>query len=91
MNIVLLSGNLGKNPEPINGGLKFSLATTDYDGKEKFTLWTDILVFGRKAENLQGYLSKGRQVLVRGYLRDNPDAEGKLRKSVVLANEIELI
>lgn len=90
MNIVLLNGNLGKDAVPINGGIKFSLATSDNNGKEDVTLWTDILVYGTKAEKLAPFLVKGKSVIVRGKLRPDVDAEGNHRKSIVLASDIEL-
>ena len=91
MNLVILSGNLGKDPELITNGLKLSLATTDFNGEEKFTLWTDVLLYGKRAENLLKFLVKGKSILVRGSLRSNIDLEGKDRKSVIFANDIELL
>lgn len=91
MNLVILSGNIGKEPTEITGGIKFSIATNDYNGEEKFTLWTEILFFGKKAENLKQYLTPGRLVLVKGTLREQKDLEGKHRKSNVMALDVELL
>ncbi len=81
---ITLVGNLGNDPEmrylpdgrPVTS---FSMATnrrwtnrqTGEPGEE--TVWWRISVFGPQAEACNQYLSKGRQVLVEGRMRPDPD------------------
>jgi len=79
VNKVILIGNLGKDPEirytqagePI---ANFSLATneawTDKSGqKQERTEWHRVEVFGKPAQVVRDYLTKGRQVYLEGSIR----------------------
>jgi single-strand DNA-binding protein len=81
---LILVGNLGGDPQMRympdgNAVTSFSLATnrswTDRDSGQKVdeTTWFRVSVWGRQAETVNQYLSKGRRVLVEGRLR--PDSE----------------
>lgn len=83
---LILVGNLGGNPEmrympsgdPVTN---FSMAVNrkwkNKDGEPgEETLWFRVSAFGRMAEVCNEYLSKGRQVLVEGRLRADPDTGG---------------
>ncbi|HET8913438.1 MAG TPA: single-stranded DNA-binding protein [Ktedonobacteraceae bacterium] len=48
--------------------MKFSLAVDEHIGKEKNTLWLNIVAWGKLAENLFQYLDKGTQVYLQGRL-----------------------
>ncbi len=71
-----LIGRLGQDPEGFdtkNGkGCRFSVATTSYGkgsggGKgEEYTEWHRVVVFGKTAEFVLNYLSKGSLVFVSG-------------------------
>ncbi len=77
-NSVQLMGHLGQDPEVVNldSGkklVKFSLATNDYytkkDGeKVTSTDWHNIVAWGKTAEIIEKYVTKGREVIVRGKL-----------------------
>ena len=79
VNKVILIGNLGKDPEIryTQGGepiANFSLATsenwTDKSGqKQERTEWHRVEVFGKTAQIVRDYLSKGRQVYLEGSIR----------------------
>lgn len=83
---VILIGNLGRDPEmrytpdgtPVTN---FSIATnekfTDRNGElqERVTWWR-ISAWRRLAETTNQYLSKGRQVMVEGTLRADPETGG---------------
>ena len=79
INKVILVGNLGNDPDvrTTAGGVKvanFQVATsekwTDKDGEKKErTEWHRIVCFGRTAENVDSYLTKGRQVYIEGRLQ----------------------
>lgn len=79
VNKAILIGNLGRDPEirytqagePI---ANFSLATsekwTGKDGqKQERTDWHRVEVFGKQAQVVRDYLSKGRSVYVEGQIR----------------------
>jgi single-strand DNA-binding protein len=83
---IILVGNLGGDPEMRylpNGTAvtNFSLATNrkwkGSDGQlQEETVWWRISVFGSQAEACNQYLSKGRQVLVEGRMRPDPNTGG---------------
>jgi single-strand DNA-binding protein len=79
VNKVVLIGNLGRDPElrylPSGDPVAtFSLATTeswrDKSGQKKEdTQWHNIEVFGKTAEIVRDYCSKGKQVYIEGSIR----------------------
>ncbi len=79
VNIAILVGNLGKDPEVrfTQSGravANFSIATsevwTGQDGnRQERTEWHNIVVWGKQAETCGQYLAKGRQVFVQGNIR----------------------
>lgn len=87
-NKVTLIGNLGQNPEmkELNGGAKlakFSIATNEtYRNKagEKVTetQWHNLIAWGKTAEIVGQYLSKGSEVAIEGKLlnRNYTDKDG---------------
>lgn len=90
-NSVQLMGRLGQDPEVLNldSGkklVKFSLATNDYytkkDGEKVTTTdWHNIVAWGKTAEIIEKYVTKGREVIVRGKLsnRSYETSEGEKR------------
>jgi single-strand DNA-binding protein len=98
-NHITLIGNLGA-PDSIRVGdtngtamARFSLATTRYftsaRGTESRTTWHNVVAFGPIAETVRNYASKGRRVLVEGWLDSHPfeGADGELRKDVRIVAE----
>lgn len=91
MNLVILLGNLGKDPtiKYSQDGMAFcsySIATSDRikDKQEpglyrEVVEWHNILTFGKTAELCNKYLAKGRQVLVEGsvHYRNFDGKDGK--------------
>lgn len=79
INKVIVIGNLGRDPElsySQNGTAraKFSVATSerfkDREGADREeTEWHNIVVFGKTAENVAKYLTKGRSAYVEGKLK----------------------
>ena len=77
-NQVQLIGNLGKDPEvkELNSGKKvanFSLATNESyrtkDGEKKEeTEWHNIVAWDKTADIIEKYVTKGREVIVKGKL-----------------------
>lgn len=80
-NKVQLIGNLGMNPEIKNleGGkklAKFSIATNEsYKNAKgeviKETTWHNLIAWGKTAEIIEKYLTKGREVAIEGKLVNN--------------------
>jgi single-strand DNA-binding protein len=102
LNKVMLIGRLGSDPELryTQSGTavsRFSLATNDVwkdrqtsERKEK-TVWHKVVVWGKLAETISEYLSKGRQVFVEGRLdsRSWEDDQGQKRYIVeVIADRV---
>ncbi len=70
----------------------FSIASNSVrntaQGKQKKTDWYNVSAFGRQAETLAKYLTKGSQILVRGKLTFNPwlsrDGEPRVSADVLM-------
>jgi single-strand DNA-binding protein len=83
---VVIVGNLGTDPEmrytPSGQAVtNFSVATnrrwSDSQGnQQEETVWFRVSVWGRMAEVCNQYLGKGRQVLVEGTMRPDPETGG---------------
>ncbi|MGC8554841.1 MAG: single-stranded DNA-binding protein [Candidatus Acidulodesulfobacterium sp.] len=104
LNKVMLIGNLGKDPElrytPDGLAiLKFSIATSEYfndksGNKTEKTTWHNIVVFGKIAQTLANYLSKGKQVFVEGRINNRSYDKQDGTKgyiSEVIANNIVML
>ena len=84
---IVLVGNLGRDPEMrympdgkavTNLSVATSRRWTQQASGESVeeTTWFRVSVWGRQAETVNEYLSKGRQVLVEGRLRPDPETGG---------------
>lgn len=104
VNRVILVGNLGKDAElRYTGGgaavASFSVATTevwkDKDGqRQEQTEWHRISLWGKQAESVSQYLTKGKQVYVEGRLQTRKwqDKEGHDRYTTeVKADRVVLL
>ncbi len=104
LNKVQLIGNLGRDPEIrfIPSGtavVNFTMATsdnwTDKEGNpQEKTEWHKIVAFGKLAEIINQYLSKGRRVYIEGRLqtRSWEDKDGNKRNTTeVVANEMIML
>lgn len=102
LNRVHLLGNLGADPElkMTNNGqsvLKMRLATTEsYLDRNKVrqerTEWHNVVVWGKRAEALGKFLTKGSRLFVEGGLRttsyDDKDGNKRYRTEIVANNII---
>ena len=100
VNKVILVGRLGQDPEvrktPSGAAVaNFSVATNeswvDKSGqKQEKTEWHRVVVWGKRAELCQQYLSKGRQVYLEGRLQtrswDDKDGQKKYSTEVQVQN-----
>lgn len=104
VNKAILVGNLGRDAEMrfTAGGTPVatvSLATTekftDRDGqKREDTQWHRIVIWGKTAESLHEYLTKGKQIYVEGRIqtREWTDKEGKPAKTTeIRADKVVLL
>jgi single-strand DNA-binding protein len=102
LNRVMLLGNLGADPElrMTQGGqavLKMRLATTETyldrnRVRQEKTEWHNVVVWGKRAEALSKFLSKGSRLFIEGGLRtssyDDRDGNKRYRTEVVANNII---
>jgi single-strand DNA-binding protein len=104
VNKAILVGNLGRDAEMrfTAGGTPVatvSMATTerftDREGQKKEdTQWHRIVIWGKTAESLHEYLTKGKQIYVEGRIqtRDWTDKEGKQQRTTeIRADRIVLL
>lgn len=71
---IILVGHVGRNPdmkylEDGRAVTNLSLAVSDYKNNQKETIWFNVSVFGKQAENVAQYVQKGSSVYVEGSLR----------------------
>jgi single-strand DNA-binding protein len=103
LNRVMLLGNLGQDPElrMTSGGqavLKLRLATSEtYLDRNKVrqerTEWHSVVIWGKRAEALSKFLTKGSRIFVEGGIRTSSyeDKEGQKRyRTEVVASNIIL-
>ena len=104
VNKVFLLGNLGKDPEVrhTQGGTTVAnlrIATTERrpdgnGGWQDQTEWHSVVVFGKQADNVKKFLTKGRQIFVEGSLRTRQwqDQQGQKRYSTeIVARDIRFV
>jgi single-strand DNA-binding protein len=100
MNVHIIRGRLTRDPEMVGTSssvAKFTVAVDDWDSaaKEKTAQFFDCVAFGKQAETARDYLSKGRDVMIRGKQRrrsyDSKKHEGeKVYVWELIVDEIEL-
>ncbi len=73
MNIAILTGNLGRDPElrQHNGDniLNFSIGVAIGTKDKPETMWVDCALWGKRATSLQPYMAKGHRVTVSGPIK----------------------
>jgi single-strand DNA-binding protein len=85
MNSISISGNLGKDAETRflpNGDPVCNFSVADSQGKDKQSIWWNCALFGKRAESLAPYLTKGQTVTAIGNVteREWTDKDGNKRK-----------
>ncbi len=95
MNICLLTGNLGADPQIFytsEGKPVASFSLAFRSGKDK-TSWIKVTAFNRMAEVCEKYLHKGAKVAVAGMLDlEKWESDGESRSMIkAIANTIEFI
>lgn len=96
MNIITVAGPLGRDAEirylP-NGDPVASFSVADSQGKDKPTIWWRASLFGKRAESLAPYLTKGQHVTVSGTVteREYTDKDGNKRQAQeIRVNDVAL-
>jgi single-strand DNA-binding protein len=97
MNLVILKGRIGKEPETrqTTSGkdvANFSLATSEYYNEEEHTEWHNIVAWGGTAKFVENYCGKGREVLIQGKIQTRKweDKDGNSRRTTeVVAFKVE--
>ena len=77
MNIVILNGRLGKDPEEFSAGVHFSVATTEYFNGDEKTQWHNVTAFGKTGEFVQKHFSRGKGINIQGrieYFKKDEDS-----------------
>lgn len=87
MNVITVAGTLGKDAEVKylpNGDAIANFSVADSQGRDKPTIWWNCGLYGKRAESLSQYLTKGQAVTVTGSVseREWTDKEGNKRKSM---------
>ncbi len=97
MNQAILHGNIGHmNDLKIVGSnntaiLEFSLATVESYKGERKTTWHNCKAFGKRAETMAQFFSKGKEILVVGRIElekweDKKDGSKRSRTSIIVQN-----
>ena len=86
MNSITIAGQLGRDAEihylP-NGDPVASFSVADSQGREKPTIWWTCSIFGKRAESLSPYLTKGQAVTVNGTVSEREyEKDGVKRKTM---------
>ena len=87
MNILILMGNLGRDPEmrytPQGKAVtNFSIAINRGSGENRSTLWVKCVAWERTAEFAAEYLRKGMRVIVEGWLDEEEWTEKESNKRI---------
>jgi single-strand DNA-binding protein len=96
MNIISISGSLGRDAEIKHlqsGDAICNFSVADSMGRDKGTIWWSCSLYGKRAESLSQYLTKGQAVTVNGTVteREWTDKDGVIRKSTdIRVNDIAL-
>lgn len=98
MNKVILSGNVGADPQFKNANnldiCNFRIAVNDKYKKDAPPQWFSITAFGKSATFIRDYVKKGTKVLVEGKIemKEVADKEGVKKLYVsVISDNIEIL
>lgn len=89
INRSIIVGRVGQAPKAFAKGCSFSVATDSGWGEKKTTIWENVSVFGKQAEHVLKYLTKGQLVFVLGRREQNVK-DGKTFVNVI-ADEVRFL
>lgn len=96
MNIICIAGNIARDAEVKhlpNGDAVANFSVADNQGKDKQAIFWNASIFGKRAESLAQYLTKGQSVTITGNVteREWTDKDGNKRKQLdVRVNDLSL-
>ena len=95
MNNITIAGQLGKDAEVrylANGDAVSNFSVADSQGKDKLTIWWRCSLFGKRAESLAPYLTKGQAVTVSGTVteREYQKDGATLKAMEIRVNDVAL-
>ena len=96
MNSISIAGNIARDAEVRylpNGDAVAGFAVADNMGKDKGAIFWSCSLFGKRAESLAPYLTKGQAVTITGTVSERQwtDKDGQQRKSMdVRVNDVAL-
>lgn len=97
MNVVVIIGNLTRDPEVRYKEqlaiCKFTVAVSDGYGNKKTTSYIPVTVFGKTAENCEKFLAKGSKAAVKGRIQTGSyeGKNGKVNTTEVIADQVEFL
>jgi single-strand DNA-binding protein len=88
LNVVVLQGNLTADPEIVGKDqhvARFTVAVNNGFGENKETAFVDCVAFGKQVETIKEFFKKGKQIIVKGSLRQNrwEDKESGQKRSKI--------
>lgn len=96
MNIICIAGNIARDAETRylpNGDAVANFSVADNQGKDKQAIFWNASIFGKRAESLAQYLTKGQSVTITGNVteREWTDKDGSKRQvKEVRVNDVAL-
>jgi single-strand DNA-binding protein len=99
MDTIICTGRIGRDAKSSTTKTgttfcSFSLAVNKGYGEKKFTDWRKVTLFGKRAESLAPYLTKGTAVVVRGEptIESYTSSDGEQKTMLsIKADDIELL
>lgn len=73
MNLICVAGQLGRDAELrrlSNGDPVLGFSVADDQGRDKSSIWWNCSLFGKRAESLAQYLTKGQKVTITGQITE---------------------
>ena len=93
LNVVVLQGNLTGDPEIVGkeqNVARFTIAVNNGYGDNKEVAFVDCVAFGKQVEAIKEFFKKGKQLIIRGSLRQNKwetkEGEKRSKIEVILEN-----
>lgn len=95
MNSITIAGQLGKDCETRylqDGSPVTSFSVADSQGRDKAMIWWNCALFGKRAESLAPYLTKGQSVTVSGNVTEREHEKDGVKRKVmdVRINDVAL-
>lgn len=96
MNLVIVSGNLVKDPEirEVNGKAyaEFDLAINEFYNNKNITNYFKVCCYNNLANYVGKYIKKGKNVVINGYIFNNEyisKSGEKKKNTMIMARQIE--